>query len=72
VTSYIESRQRQSGMPAHALSVLARNFLATVRIWWGRAHDRRELAARSERELRDMGTCWAEVADEVNKPFWRG
>jgi len=25
----------------------------------------------SERELRDMGTCWSEIADEVGKPFWR-
>ena len=32
---------------------------------------RRELAARSERELQDMGTCWSSIADEVSKPFWR-
>jgi hypothetical protein len=36
-----------------------------------RTHDRRELAARSERELRDMGTCWPSISDEVSKPFWR-
>jgi len=24
----------------------------------------------SERELQDMGICWAEIADEVGKPFW--
>jgi len=24
----------------------------------------------SERELRDIGTCWSEIADEVGKPFW--
>jgi uncharacterized protein YjiS (DUF1127 family) len=53
------------------LIVLARNVLSTVRIWRARAHARRELAARSERELRDMGTCWSSIADEVSKPFWR-
>jgi uncharacterized protein YjiS (DUF1127 family) len=53
------------------LIVLARNVLSTVRIWRARAHARRELAARSERELRDMGTCWSSIADEVSKPFWQ-
>lgn len=55
-----------------SLIVLVRNIISTVRIWRGRAHYRRELAARSERELRDMGTCWASISDEVSKPFWRG
>jgi uncharacterized protein YjiS (DUF1127 family) len=54
------------------LIALVRNIRSTARVWRTRAHDRRELAARSERELRDMGTCWAQIADEVNKPFWRG
>jgi uncharacterized protein YjiS (DUF1127 family) len=53
------------------LVVLVRNILSTVRIWRARAHARRELAARSERELRDMGTYWSSIADEVSKPFWR-
>jgi uncharacterized protein YjiS (DUF1127 family) len=53
------------------LVVLVRNVLSAVRIWRARAHSRRELAARSERELRDMGTCWSSIADEVSKPFWR-
>jgi uncharacterized protein YjiS (DUF1127 family) len=42
-----------------------------VRIWRARARARRELAARSTRELQDMATCWSSIADEVNKPFWR-
>jgi uncharacterized protein YjiS (DUF1127 family) len=54
-----------------SLVVLAGNILATVRIWRARARFRRELAARSERELQDMGTCWSSVAHEVSKPFWR-
>jgi uncharacterized protein YjiS (DUF1127 family) len=50
---------------------MVRNIVATVQIWRARAQARRELASRSDRELRDMGTCWASIADEVSKPFWR-
>jgi uncharacterized protein YjiS (DUF1127 family) len=53
------------------LVVLVRNIVATVQIWRARAHTRRELASLSDRELRDMATCWASIADEVSKPFWR-
>ena len=73
-SSYTESGQRrrhQSSALTNPLAVLVRNILSTVRIWRARAHSRRELAARSERELRDMGTCWSSIADEVSKPFWR-
>jgi uncharacterized protein YjiS (DUF1127 family) len=54
-----------------SLVVLARNILAIIQIWRERARFRRELAARSERELQDMGTCWSSIAYEVSKPFWR-
>jgi uncharacterized protein YjiS (DUF1127 family) len=54
-----------------SLVVLARNILAIIQIWRARARFRRELAARSERELQDMGTCWSSIAYEVSKPFWR-
>ena len=73
-SSYTESgrrRHHQSRPLMSSLVVLVRNILSTVRIWRARAHSRRELAARSERELRDMGTCWSSIADEVSKPFWR-
>ncbi len=73
-SSYPESgrrRHHQSSALINPLAVLVRNILSTVRIWRGRARTRRELAARSERELRDMGTCWSSIADEVSKPFWR-
>jgi uncharacterized protein YjiS (DUF1127 family) len=58
-------------MPTSSLAVLVRNSLAMVEIWRTRARMRRELAARSERELQDMGTCWSSIAHEVSKPFWR-
>jgi uncharacterized protein YjiS (DUF1127 family) len=52
-------------------AVLFRNVLSTIGIWRARGRARRELAARSERELQDMATNWSEIADEVSKPFWR-
>jgi uncharacterized protein YjiS (DUF1127 family) len=45
-------------------------ILARVRTWRARSCARRQLAVMSERELQDMGTCRAEIADEVGKPFW--
>ena len=74
----MRSSYTEIGQPYHHHSrtsmssrALVRNVISTVQIWRARAHFRRELAARSERELRDMGTCWASIADEVSKPFWR-
>ncbi|MGB6399166.1 MAG: DUF1127 domain-containing protein [Bradyrhizobium sp.] len=54
-----------------SLAVVVRNILSMVQIWRARARSRRELAARSEDELQDMGTCWSSISDEVGKPFWR-
>jgi uncharacterized protein YjiS (DUF1127 family) len=74
VSSYTASGRRfhhRPRMSVNALVVLARNTVSMVQIWRARARSRRELAARSERELQDMGTCWSSIADEVNKPFWR-
>jgi len=45
-------------------------ILARVRTWRARSRVRRQLAVMSERELQDIGTCRAEIADEVGKPFW--
>jgi uncharacterized protein YjiS (DUF1127 family) len=49
----------------------ASNAASTLRIWRERARFRQELAARSERELQDIGTCWSSISDEISKPFWR-
>ena len=51
--------------------VLALNALSMVRTWRERARSRRELAARSDRELQDIGACRSSISHEVNKPFWR-
>jgi uncharacterized protein YjiS (DUF1127 family) len=71
-SSYTESgQQRQSGLSINALVGLVLNSFSMVQTWRARARFRRELAARSARELQDMGTCWSSIADEVGKPFWR-
>jgi uncharacterized protein YjiS (DUF1127 family) len=54
-----------------SIAVLASNALSVLQTWRERARFRRELAARSESELQDMGTCWSSISDEVSKPFWR-
>ena len=74
MSSYTKIGQQghdQSRTSIHSSIALIRDILSTAQIWRARAHYRHELAARSERELRDMGTCWASIADEVGKPFWR-
>jgi uncharacterized protein YjiS (DUF1127 family) len=73
-SSYTEGEQqfhRQSGILTGSLLVLVRNIFSTAQIWRARARFRRELAARSDRELQDMGTCWSSIAYEISKPFWR-
>ena len=57
--------------PRSLVVVLALNALSMVRIWRERARSREELAACTDYELQDMGTCWSLISDEVGKPFWR-
>jgi uncharacterized protein YjiS (DUF1127 family) len=64
-------RHRQSGAWTNSLAALLLTVLSTARLWRARAKFRRELAARSERELQDMGTSWSSIAHEISKPFWR-
>lgn len=47
------------------------NAREVVRTWRRRIRYRHELAAMNERQLNDMGICWAEVAFEIEKPCWR-
>ena len=57
--------------PRSGVVVAALNALSMVRTWRERARSRRELAARSDRELQDIGACRSSIAYEVGKPFWR-
>jgi uncharacterized protein YjiS (DUF1127 family) len=62
--AYVEGTRRR-------VEIRVRSILSMLQIWRARMRLRRELAALSERELQDMGTCWSSIADEVGKPFWR-
>jgi uncharacterized protein YjiS (DUF1127 family) len=54
----------------HDAGVLGR-IGETIHVWRHRYQSRRELARWSDRDLHDIGRSWSEVADEVDKPFWR-
>lgn len=50
-----------------AVTLLAR----VLRMWRRRAVERHELAALSDRELRDIGLNRYELAHVIRKPFWK-
>jgi len=60
----------QSRKLSSSTFALIEGIRARVGTWRARSRVRRQLAVMSERELQDIGTCWAEIADEVGKPFW--
>ncbi|MCW5751066.1 MAG: DUF1127 domain-containing protein [Alphaproteobacteria bacterium] len=39
-------------------------------VWQDRARDRQQLAAMSDRALRDVGLSRADIDREASKPFW--
>jgi uncharacterized protein YjiS (DUF1127 family) len=51
-------------------SALPRRLIGIITVWRRRARSRRELAALSDLELRDIGYP-AERTAEIHKPFWR-
>ena len=51
------------------LSVAA--IAETFHVWRERAHQRRELAHWSERDIHDAGLSLGDVMAEASKPFWR-
>jgi uncharacterized protein YjiS (DUF1127 family) len=54
----------------HASGVLS-TVVETVHAWRERAHQRRELAHWSERDIHDAGLSVGDVMAEASKPFWR-
>jgi uncharacterized protein YjiS (DUF1127 family) len=66
----LENVQPQASLLA-SLVARVREFRATLALWRRRVRYRRALAAMGERELKDIGICWSQIAEEVNKPFWR-
>jgi uncharacterized protein YjiS (DUF1127 family) len=45
--------------------------LGLLLTWQERAEQRQALAEMSERLTKDLGLTAADIASEVNKPFWR-
>jgi uncharacterized protein YjiS (DUF1127 family) len=43
----------------------------TLHVWRQRYQERQELARWTERDLHDVGLSWSDIANEVDKPFWR-
>ena len=43
----------------------------TFHTWRERMRQRRELAQWTDRDLRDVGLSWSDIAHEAEKPFWR-
>ena len=62
---------RLSRKPAGSAFAVVEGLFALARVWRERQRVRRQLAAMSERELQDAGTCRSEIACEIGKPFWR-
>ncbi len=60
---------RQPALAALRSGVAA--VIALARVWLTRIRERRELAALTEHELRDIGVTPADVFWETEKPFWR-
>ena len=42
-----------------------------VKVWYQRAHQRRQLAQLDARALRDVGISREQAAAEAAKPFWQ-
>jgi uncharacterized protein YjiS (DUF1127 family) len=50
---------------------LLADLTALFRKWRSRARGRRDLAALSDRSLRDIGLSRSDALREIRKPFWR-
>ncbi|HZP75681.1 MAG TPA: DUF1127 domain-containing protein [Pseudolabrys sp.] len=46
-------------------------FIKLIGTWRRRARSRRELMARTDRELHDLGMTRHDASHEAAKPFWR-
>lgn len=47
------------------------SFWSILETWGRRAHQRRQLAQLSERQLDDIGISREQAQQEAAKPFWR-
>jgi uncharacterized protein YjiS (DUF1127 family) len=61
---------RRTQSPNPALAVVG-VVVAFIRGWRERRRAWCRLSAMSDRELQDMGICRSDIANEIDKPFWR-
>jgi uncharacterized protein YjiS (DUF1127 family) len=54
----------------HGSGILAQ-LSETLHVWRERHWQRRELAQWTDRDMHDVGISWSDIANEVEKPFWR-
>jgi uncharacterized protein YjiS (DUF1127 family) len=54
----------------HAWGILAQ-LGETFHVWRERQRQRRELAQWTERDMHDVGISRSDIANEIEKPFWR-
>jgi len=69
----MRAEERESGLRLRQLpkgGFLA-PWAAAVGVWLERRRTRRHLTRLSDHMLRDIGISQADVAHEVEKPFWR-
>ncbi|WP_249152643.1 DUF1127 domain-containing protein [Bradyrhizobium liaoningense] len=66
-TAGSHTRPGRSGL---AIGIM-RALRERLSVWRARHRARSQLAAMSDRELQDIGTCRSEIADDLSKPFWR-
>jgi uncharacterized protein YjiS (DUF1127 family) len=58
-------------MTNHHVTGFWATLSGTLHLWRQRYRTRRELSRWTERDLRDIGISWSDVAYEAEKPFWR-
>jgi uncharacterized protein YjiS (DUF1127 family) len=58
-------------MTNHHASGFLGHVTEILHTWRRRYVERAELAVWTDRDLNDVGLSWDDVADEVEKPFWR-
>jgi len=71
MTEYVRILRPNAIMRVSKLDETIRRIVALIQLWRQRSRARRELLARSERELRDIGITRCDAHQEAKKPFWR-
>jgi len=71
MTEYARIVRPNAGMRVSKLGETVRRMVALIQLWRQRLRARRELMARSDRELRDIGITRSDAHQEADKPFWR-